>query len=357
LKEFMTMVNSGIKDLVLFPLVFVALFSHIKRYQSWAFESRRLHQPRHWYLCSETSKNNNLNDHHDNDRRRLLLGSTAAIFSTIIPSSSWASSIAALEDSENRRIDVFERNAPSVVFIDTFSEKQDVFSTNVMDVPIGTGSGFVWDKQGHIVTNYHVVRNAKFAQVTLITPRRRNSGNKMLVEKNSPSKRLSTSSISDDFLALPNDPLPVRTSSTNKVSSDEYTRTVFKAKIIGSDPGKDIAVLKIDASEECLYPIQVGKSSGLKVGQLGLAIGNPFGLDHTLTAGIISGLGREVKSPIGRPINNIIQTNAAINPGNSGGVLLDSRGMLIGMNTAIYSPTGASAGIGFAIPVDTIKYM
>jgi len=351
------MVNSGIKDLVPFSLIFVALFSHIERYQSWAFESRRRHQPRNWYLFCENPQNNNLNNHHDNDRRRLLLSSTAAIFSTIVPSSSWASSLAALEDSENRRIEVFDRNAPSVVFIDTFSEKQDVFSTNVMDVPIGTGSGFVWDKQGHIVTNYHVVRNAKFAQVTLLTPRRRNSGNKMLVEKNSSSRKLSTSSIPDDFLASSNDPLPVRTSSTNKVSSDEYKRTVFKATIIGSDPGKDIAVLKIDASEEILYPIQVGKSSGLKVGQLGLAIGNPFGLDHTLTAGIISGLGREVKSPTGRPINNIIQTDAAINPGNSGGVLLDSRGMLIGMNTAIYSPTGASAGIGFAIPVDTIKYI
>jgi len=118
------------------------------------------------------------------------------------------------------------------------------------------------------------------------------------------------------------------------------------------DPGKDIAVLKIDAPVFDLYPIDVGSSTGLKVGQSAYAIGNPFGLDHTLTVGVVSGIGREVKSPIGRPITNVIQTDAAINPGNSGGPLLNSSGRLIGMNTSIYSPSGASAGIGFAIPVD-----
>jgi len=300
-------------------------------------------------------------------RRRTLFSSAAALVSTILSSSSncgigrpepaAASSLAVLEESENRRIDVFEKNAPSVVFIDTFVEKQDTFSTNVMDVPVGTGSGFVWDKDGHIITNYHVVMNAKFAQVALITPRK---NNKMLNgrQPSSGQSLSSASSIPENVFASSDSvPQPVRTSSTNKVSSDEYKRTVFKAKIIGSDPGKDIAVLKIDAPEELLYPIKLGTSNGLKVGQLGLAIGNPFGLDHTLTAGVISGLGREVKSPIGRPITNVIQTDAAINPGNSGGVLLDSRGTLIGMNTAIYSPTGASAGIGFAIPIDTIKYI
>ncbi|OEU17617.1 trypsin-like serine protease [Fragilariopsis cylindrus CCMP1102] len=243
-------------------------------------------------------------------RRKILLSSAAAFITTIIASSGTpkvaeASSLAGLEDTEKRRIEVFQRNAPSVVYIDVIAERQDVFSPNAVDERIGTGSGFVWDKDGHIVTNFHVVRNSKFAQVALITPR----------------------------------------------------RNIFKARIIGVDPGKDIAVLKIDAPEEILYPIQVGKSLGLIVGQTALAIGNPFGLDHTLTSGVISGLGREVKSPIGRPITNVIQTDAAINPGNSGGVLLDSGGKLIGMNTAIYSPTGASAGIGFAIPIDTIKYI
>jgi len=277
------------------------------------------------------------------------------------PRPAGASSLAVLEESENRRIEVFERNAPSVVFIDTFSVKQDAFSPNIMEVPLGTGSGFVWDKDGHIVTNYHVVRNAKFAQVALITPRgRTNSNGRKLPGSSglSPPKSLAAAPANPetDVFGTASGSL-ARTSSTNKVSSDEYKRSVFKARVVGSDPGKDIAVLKIDAPEDILYPIQLGKSSTLKVGQLGLAIGNPFGLDHTLTAGVISGLGREVKSPIGRPITNVIQTDAAINPGNSGGVLLDSRGMLIGMNTAIYSPSGASAGIGFAIPVDTIKYI
>jgi S1-C subfamily serine protease len=309
----------------------------------------------------------------DPKRRRLLWSSAAALVSTIIssspggrPRSAVASSLAVLEESENRRISVFEKNAPSVVFIDTFSEKQDVFSPNVMEVPLGTGSGFVWDMDGHIVTNYHVVRNAKFAQIALITPRKvadkkpsssaSTSSSLAAAKSSATSTSTSNGSSEVDVFGSTSGGLS-RTSSTNKVSSDDYKRTVFKAMVVGSDPGKDIAVLKVDAPQDLLYPIQIGESSGLKVGQLGLAIGNPFGLDHTLTAGVISGLGREVKSPIGRPISNVIQTDAAINPGNSGGVLLDSRGKLIGMNTAIYSPSGASAGIGFAIPVDTVKYM
>ena len=127
--------------------------------------------------------------------------------------------------------------------------------------------------------------------------------------------------------------------------------------MVGVDPSKDIAVLKVDAPKSELFPISVGSSSTLKVGQQALAIGNPFGLDHTLTSGIVSGLGREVRSPIGRPISNVIQSDCAINPGNSGGPLLDSSGRLIGMNTAIYSPSGASSGIGFAIPSDTVKFI
>ena len=128
----------------------------------------------------------------------------------------------------------------------------------------------------------------------------------------------------------------------------------FPAKLVGFNPDKDVAVLQIDAATA--QPIALGNSAALRVGQTTLAIGNPFGLDHTLTVGVVSGLGREVTSPSGRPITNVIQTDAAINPGNSGGALLDSRGSLIGMNTAIFSPSGASAGIGFAIPVDTLKY-
>jgi len=135
-----------------------------------------------------------------------------------------------------------------------------------------------------------------------------------------------------------------------------YTRKIYNAKVVGVDPGKDIAVLKVDAMVSDLSPIDIGESSGLRVGQGVLAIGNPFGLDHTLTSGIISGLGREIKSPAGRPISNVIQTDAAINPGNSGGPLLEAKtGRLIGMSTAIFSTTGSSAGIGFAIPIDSVK--
>jgi S1-C subfamily serine protease len=314
------MVNYGIKVVLLLLLVVAVPFSHIERHQSWAFESRQLSLPKSKRVLSFLqSKRRSSTDHDCNDpnndvqdviiskpttkRRKILLSSAAAFLTTILSSSGkpkvaeGASSLTGLEDTEKRRIDVFQRNAPSVVYIDIIAERQDVFSPNPVDERIGTGSGFVWDKQGHIVTNYHVVRNSKFAQVALITPRR-NSNNKIIPGDNG---ALSASSTTEDIF------LPVRTSSTNKVSSDEYKRTVFKARIIGVDPGKDIAVLKIDAPEEILYPIQVGKSMGLIVGQTALAIGNPFGLDHTLTAGVISGLGREVKSPIGRPITNVIQ--------------------------------------------------
>eukprot|EP00596_Hydrurales_sp_CCMP1899_P006852 CAMPEP_0119037690 /NCGR_PEP_ID=MMETSP1177-20130426/6187_1 /TAXON_ID=2985 /ORGANISM="Ochromonas sp, Strain CCMP1899" /LENGTH=392 /DNA_ID=CAMNT_0006999307 /DNA_START=382 /DNA_END=1560 /DNA_ORIENTATION=+ len=212
-----------------------------------------------------------------------------------------------MQQSERDTIDLFQRNTPSVVYINTFTAKIDIFSMNVMEVPAGTGSGFVWDKLGHIVTNYHVIKNAASAKVTIID-------------------------------------------STGKTQT-------LKARVVGVDPDKDVAVLQVEfppSSTEIFTPVTVGTSNDLKVGQSSFAIGNPFGLDHTLTTGVISGLGREVRSPTNRPISNVIQTDAAINPGNSGGPLLDSSGKLIGMNTAIYSLTGASAGIGFAIPVDTL---
>jgi len=260
-------------------------------------------------------------------------------------------------DPEERRIAVFERTAPSVVFIDTFTEQRDAFSTNVMEVPLGSGSGFVWDEDGHIVTNYHVVRNARSAQIAFLT-----------------KKESSTLSSSSTFGSGKTNFGPIMKSATSGADNSEgdeifpytsarggqtvdFKRSVYKARVVGVDPGKDIAVLKVDAPVEDLYPINVGTSTGLRVGQQSLAIGNPFGLDHTLTAGVISGIGREVRSPIGRPISNVIQTDAAINPGNSGGPLLDGNGKLIGMNTAIYSPSGGSAGIGFAIPVDAVKYI
>jgi len=206
-----------------------------------------------------------------------------------------------------------------------------------MDVPVGSGSGFIWDTDGHIVTNFHVIQSAQSANVAILTP-----------------GTSSASTIKPQYSSVK----PGAIGSDGSSVLTNYKRTVYKAKVVGIDPTKDIAVLKVDnVPIKDLKPITVTTSTGLRVGQGSLAIGNPFGLDHTLTTGIISGIGREVKSPIGRPISNVIQTDAAINPGNSGGPLLNSQGKLIGMATAIYSPSGASAGVGFAIPSDTVKFI
>ncbi|CAN1806107.1 Protease Do-like 1, chloroplastic, partial [Linum perenne] len=180
----------------------------------------------------------------------------------------------------------------------------------------GSGSGFVWDKDGHIVTNYHVIRGASDLKLVL-------------------------------FILFPPPPL------CRVTLSDQ---TAYDATVVGFDQDKDVAVLRVDAPKDKLKPIPVGVSADLLVGQKVYAIGNPFGLDHTLTTGVISGLRREISSAAtGRPIQDVIQTDAAINPGNSGGPLLDSAGNLIGINTAIYSPSGASSGVGFSIPVDTVS--
>ena len=205
-----------------------------------------------------------------------------------------------LAADEKATIDLFKQSSRSVVHITTASLARDL-SMNVFEIPKGTGSGFIWDEKGHIVTNFHVARNANQWKVTL---------------------------------------------------ADQST---WDAVPIGGSPEVDLAVLRIDAPAERIVPLLVGTSSDLEVGQKVFAIGNPFGLDQTLTTGIISGLGRRLPSLTGRDIEGVIQTDAAINPGNSGGPLLDSRGRLIGMNTAIASPSGASAGVGFAIPVDTIQ--
>lgn len=206
-------------------------------------------------------------------------------------------------DLESATIRLFEEAAPSVVYITSINIQRDLWTRNAMEIPSGTGSGFIWNKKGHIVTNYHVIEKADKATVTL---------------------------------------------------GDQSS---WPAKIVGYAPEKDLAVLEIDAPPEKLLPIPVGKSEELHVGQFVYAIGNPFGLDQTLTTGIISALGREIESRAGIPIRDVIQTDAAINPGNSGGPLLDSSGRLIGVNTAIYSPSGASAGIGFSIPVDVVNWV
>ena len=211
--------------------------------------------------------------------------------------------VAGRSNGELATIRLFASASPSVVHITTHTLERDYFSLNVTEVPQGTGSGFVWDKAGHVVTNYHVIEGANGAQVAF---------------------------------------------------ADHST---WPADLVGVAPDKDLAVLKVKISPDLLHPIPVGTSHDLQVGQTSLAIGNPFGLDHTLTTGVISALGREIASRTGRPIKDVIQTDAAINPGNSGGPLLDSAGQLVGMTTAIVSPSGAYAGIGFAIPVDTIRWV
>lgn len=207
-----------------------------------------------------------------------------------------------LAADEKSTIDLFKKISPSVVYITTLTQRMNLWTRNVTEVPQGTGSGFIWDDAGHIVTNFHVVKGASGAKVTL------------------------------------ND------------------HTTYDAELVGVAPNQDLAVLKINAPRDKLAKIPwVGRSGDLQVGQKVYAIGDPFGLDQTLTTGIISALGRTIESVAGTPIDNAIQTDAAINPGNSGGPLLDSSGRLIGVNTAIYSPSGASAGIGFAIPVDNVN--
>jgi S1-C subfamily serine protease len=233
-----------------------------------------------------------------------------------------------------------------------------------MEVPLGAGSGFVWDDRGHIVTNYHVIRNARTAQVAVLTrvfpedgEQGGDNGKNKGRQSRSESPLLRNKAIANSRNKAQQPPNAASTGSNKDEGVTDYVRTVYKARTVGVDPDKDIAVLKIDAPVFDLIPIAVGESAKLKTGQEALAIGNPYGLDHTLTVGIISGTGREVRSPSGRPISNVIQTDAAINPGNSGGPLLNSSGQLIGMNTAIYSPSGGSAGIGFAIPADTLKFI
>lgn len=206
---------------------------------------------------------------------------------------------AGLDIEERRVVDVYERVSPSVVSITTRVLRRNFFFEAVPEE--GAGSGFVLDRKGHILTNYHVIAEAERIEVNF----------------------------GED--------------------------TVYSAEVVGLDRRNDIAVVRVDAPAELLQPVELGSSSNLRVGQRTIAIGNPFGqFGRTLTTGVISALGRTLEGQDGRTITGIIQTDAAINSGNSGGPLLDSSGRVIGVNTAIFSPTGASAGVGFAVPVDTI---
>lgn len=207
-----------------------------------------------------------------------------------------------LSEQEKTTTAIFEEAAPSVVYVASQSNRRGIIGFRVYESPrTGTGTGFIWDESGHVVTNFHVIQGAQQIKVHLAD------------------------------------------------------HSSWDAVIIGAEPDKDLAVLQIDAPPSQLKPIAIGTSRDLRVGQTVLAIGNPFGLDQTLTTGIISALGRTMRSVTNRLIENVVQTDAAINPGNSGGPLLDSAGRLIGVNTMIVSKSGTSAGIGFAVPVDTVN--
>ena len=204
-------------------------------------------------------------------------------------------------NDEENNIEIFKRSSPSVVHITNSRLVRSFYSLNPQEVPQGTGTGFIWDQEGYIVTNFHVIQQANVVTVTL------------------------------------------------------QDGTSYEAVPVGSDPDKDLAVLRIKVPDSELSPVILGDSSLLEVGRKVIAIGNPFGLDTTMTVGVVSALGREIDSISRRKIRDVIQTDAAINPGNSGGPLLNSLGQLVGVNTAIYSPSGVNSGIGFAIPVNTVK--
>ncbi|MET0003916.1 MAG: trypsin-like peptidase domain-containing protein [Candidatus Thiodiazotropha sp.] len=207
-----------------------------------------------------------------------------------------------LASDEQATVEIFQQASPSVVYITTLQRVRNPWTRDIFSVPQGTGSGFIWDDLGHLVTNHHVIAETAQANVRL------NDGRS------------------------------------------------YQAVLVGSSPDHDLAVLRIRVPFDRPPPVPVGSSSDLKVGQKVFAIGNPFGLDYTLTTGVVSALDRSLpESRSGVAVDHLIQTDAAINPGNSGGPLLDSAGRLIGINTAIYSPSGAYAGIGFAVPVDTVN--
>lgn len=210
-----------------------------------------------------------------------------------------ARGVSGLMQEEETLIGIYKAASPGVVHITSTVLSQDFFFRVVPDR--GTGSGFVIDEKGLILTNNHVVENADSLEVTLAD------------------------------------------------------KSKVPAKLVGRDPYNDLAVIRVNVPKEKLTPLRLGDSSQLQVGQMAIAIGNPFGLDRTVTRGVVSAVGRSLKSDTGRQIRNVIQTDAAINPGNSGGPLLNSRGEVIGINTAIFTPSGGSVGIGFAVPVNTVK--
>lgn len=215
-----------------------------------------------------------------------------------------AKDLSMMLENERNSISVFQNTADAIVNVSNLIKTKGMFDLDVTEVQSGIGSGFVWDKQGHVITNFHVVDGGSTYMITFRNDKKQ-----------------------------------------------------YRAKLVGADPKKDIAVLKLEEMPKTLTTITLGESKTLLVGQKALAIGNPLGLDHTLTTGTISALGRKIPGYGGVSIDGMIQTDASINPGNSGGALLNSQGKLIGINTVIFNAGGssASAGLGFAIPVDTVS--
>ncbi len=242
--------------------------------------------------------------------RVAVLGLSIAVFGGVLSATAQTTRVSkprpvvkrkALSETEHKNIAIFERYSPAVVTVINKGLVGSFFTREVFEVEQGSGSGFLWDEEGHIVSNYHVVHKARAVEVIL----------------------------------------------------KDGTR--LDATVVGVDPNHDLAVLKVTLTDPKLKPMAVGSSHDLQVGQRVLAIGNPFGLSTSLSIGIVSSLGRSIQSMTGVTIHDVIQTDAAINPGNSGGPLLDSSGRLVGVNTAIVSPSGGSVGVGFAVPVDTVN--
>ena len=238
-------------------------------------------------------------------KKKRSLGLISFILSFTLASPGFTVDLNSLLPDERNTIEVFQKSSPKVVYVHRLATVNNRHSLVKKQIPDGAGSGIIWDDKGHIVTNFHVIKGADDLAVSL-------------------------------------------------------GRMTVPAKVIGAEPRKDIAVLEIKSPQALAYlktykPFEIVHLQDLVVGQKAIAIGNPFGLDHSLSKGVISALGRKVPGVGGVTIRNMIQTDTPINPGNSGGPLLNSAGQLIGLNTVIYSRSGSSAGIGFAVPADDIE--
>ncbi|PNW86485.1 hypothetical protein CHLRE_02g088400v5 [Chlamydomonas reinhardtii] len=286
-----------------------------------------------------------------------LLGTASLLVGAVTVGPSPVMAKPRMTPEEQLTIEIFRKNTPSVVNVTNLAVKRDAFTMNMLELPQGQGSGFIWDATGHVVTNYHVIQDASDIKVTL-------SGGEEF------SAKVVGVDQDKDIAVLQIGPIgPPASEAQGDGSSKPPQQLLAAAPGAAAPPSAAVPPPSASSLPPGAVPVAppppepvrvtplslCSSSADIVVGQKVFAIGNPFGLDHTLTTGVVSGTGREIQSISGRPIQDVIQTDAAINPGNSGGPLLDSGGCLIGINTAIYSPTGANNGVGFAIPVDIVK--